>query len=139
MTDGGRRKVFCPVCGARFPPPSGTGAEGDMVVCPVCGQRLVLREGTGEWQGERHEALSDSEIRDRVEEFARLRGYVFDDMKDEIIEGLLAKRNRFGDFYCPCRMNHTPDYQCPCRPTRTGDVDVQGRCHCGLFLKKGNG
>jgi ferredoxin-thioredoxin reductase catalytic subunit/DNA-directed RNA polymerase subunit RPC12/RpoP len=136
MNGGERRRIFCPVCGARFPSPSGSSSDGDKVVCPVCGQRLVLREGIDAWQGERDDVLSDSEIADRIEEFARLRGYVFNEMKEEIVEGLLGKRDRFGDFFCPCRMLHTPDYQCPCRPTRTGDVEAQGRCHCGLFWKK---
>jgi ferredoxin-thioredoxin reductase catalytic subunit/DNA-directed RNA polymerase subunit RPC12/RpoP len=135
MICGESKRVYCPVCGARFPSQTGRG-EGDEVVCPVCGQRLVLRAGADAWQGERKDELSDREIADRIEEFARLRGYFFNDMKEEILAGLLGKRRRFGDFYCPCRMLHTPEYQCPCRPTRTGDVEDQGRCHCGLFWKE---
>ena len=61
------------------------------------------------------------------------------EMKEEIVAGLLEKRDRFGDFYCPCRLLHRPEYQCPCRPTRSGDVERDGRCHCGLFWGKGEG
>lgn len=127
-------RVYCPVCSARFLP-KGALVEGEGVICTVCGQMLLLRKGEGVWEGERVDRLSDKEIQDRIGEFARIRGYVFNDMKDEIIEGLLEKRNRFGDFYCPCRLNHENDYQCPCKPTRGGDVERDGRCHCGLFWK----
>lgn len=128
-------RVFCPVCSVRFVPEEVSLSEGAEVVCPVCGQRLVVRKGDDGWAGERKGEGSDSEIRDRVDQFARIRGYVFNEMKEEIIEGLLGKRNRFGEFYCPCRLEHTTDYQCPCRPTRGGDVERRGRCHCGLFWK----
>ncbi|UCE81360.1 MAG: hypothetical protein JSV94_02790 [Methanobacteriota archaeon] len=134
MTDGPPARVFCPVCSARFPPKEDV-AEGKLVRCSVCGQLLVLRAGNGEWSGERYAQLTDDEIRDRVNGFAGLRDYHFSEMKEEILEGLLAKRDAFGDFYCPCRVEHNSDYQCPCKPTRGGDVERHGKCHCGLFLK----
>lgn len=135
MIDANAERVFCPVCQARFRlerPPQ----EGDTVLCPVCGQRLRLRKAPEGWVGDRPEKGTEKEIRERVEEFARLRGYVFNEMKEEIIQGLLGKNRRFGDFYCPCRMEHTPEYQCPCKPTRGGEVDRLGRCYCGFFWKK---
>jgi ferredoxin-thioredoxin reductase catalytic subunit/DNA-directed RNA polymerase subunit RPC12/RpoP len=128
-------KVFCPVCSVRFLPPDGAAKEGDELTCPVCGQRLIVRLTEDGPKGERADMLSDAEIRTRIDEFARIRGYSFNEMKEEIVGGLLAKRDRFGDFYCPCRLEHTEDYQCPCRPTRGGDVERRGRCHCGLFWK----
>jgi len=128
-------RVFCPVCLAKFKFVEGW-KEGDLVICPICGQKLKLVRGAEGWTGERPEKGTEKEIRERSEEFARLRGYVFGDVKDEIIEGLMGKYKRFGDFYCPCRMNHTPEYQCPCKPTRGGDVEKNGRCYCWFFLKK---
>ena len=128
-------RIFCPVCSARFIPEDGKAQEGDVVTCLVCGQKLEVTKTDSGWTGERHDKLSDEEIRDRVHEFARIRGYVFNDMKDEIIDGLLIKRDRFGDFYCPCRLEHATEYQCPCKPTRGGDVERLGMCHCGLFRK----
>ena len=128
-------RVYCPVCSVRFVPEEVELSEGAEVVCPVCGQRLVVRRAGDGWTGERKDEHADGEIRDRVDQFARIRGYVFNEMKEEIIEGLLAKRDRFGEFYCPCRLEHNPEYQCPCRPTRGGDVERRGRCHCGLFWK----
>jgi len=133
MTDPGLR-VYCPVCQAKFRAADGLRA-GDEAVCPVCGQRLRLRAVGESWVGERVDEKTEKEMRDRAENFARLRGYSFSDLKEEIIEGLVGKQRRFSDFYCPCRMLHTPEYQCPCRPTRGGDVDRDGRCYCGFFVK----
>jgi len=134
MTDTGKERVFCPVCQARFPLDDGLKA-GDEVLCPICGQRLLLKQGPDGLVGDRVNRFDEAEIRDRSENFARMRGYEFGDVKEEIIQGLLGKQKRFGDFYCPCRMNHTPEYQCPCRPTRGGDVQKNGRCYCGFFVK----
>lgn len=135
MSDVSRR-IFCPVCSARFDP-GREFAEGDLVRCTVCGQLVVVMAGDDGWFGERNARLTDDEIRDRIDGFAGLRGYRFNEMKDEIIEGLLAKRDAVGDFYCPCRLEHSADYQCPCKPTRGGDVEREERCHCGLFWKRG--
>lgn len=135
----GAKRVFCPVCSARFSP-EGVVGDGSLVVCPVCGQALtVVEDEGGDWEGERVGQYSEDEIRDRVDEFARLKGYHFNDMKEDILEGLVAKQRLFGDFYCPCRLLHSPDYQCPCRPTRSGDVEREGRCHCGLFWRDAQG
>lgn len=128
-------RVYCPVCQARFPLPAGKAA-GDHVVCAVCGQRLVVRSTPEGFVGDRPDQGTDAEIRERVDEYARLKGYVFNEMKEEVIQGLLGKRRRFGDFYCPCRMMHTPEYQCPCKPTRGGDVERDGKCYCGFFWKR---
>ncbi len=75
-------------------------------------------------------------IRERAENYARLKGYVFNEIKEDLMEGLMGKYRRFGDFYCPCRMEHNPEYQCPCKPTRGGDVERNGRCYCGFFWRK---
>ena len=135
MSDQTQVRVYCPVCQAKFRFVDGW-KEGDLVVCPICGQKLRLVNPPEGWIGERPEKGSEKEIRERSEEYARLHGYTFNDMKEEIIEGLIGKNKRFGDFYCPCRMLHVPEYECPCRPTRAGDVDKNGKCYCGFFWKK---
>jgi len=136
MSEPKQERVYCPVCLARFRFAPGWKA-GSVVICPICGQKLVLRQTPEGWVGDRPEKGTEREIRERVEEYARLKGYVFNDMKEEVLEGLLGKQKRFGDFYCPCRMQHVPEYQCPCKPTRGGDVDRDGKCYCGFFWKKG--
>ncbi len=136
MTDGKPDRVYCPVCLTKFKFIPGWKA-GDVVICPICGQKLILEQGPSGWSGARVDIYSEKEMRERAEEFARIRGYVFNDMKEDILEGLIGKQKRFGDFYCPCRMMHVPEYQCPCQPTRAGDVEVNGKCYCGFFWKKG--
>jgi len=135
MSDAKPDRVYCPVCLAKFRFAEGW-KEGSVVICPICGQRLVLRKSADGWVGDRVDKGTEKEIRDRIEEFAKLRGYVFNEVKEDIVEGLVGKQKRFGDFYCPCRMEHVPEYQCPCKPTRGGDVERTGKCHCGLFWKK---
>lgn len=135
MSGVSTERVYCPVCLAKFRREPGR-KEGDEVICPICGQRLILRRAPDGWVGDRVDKGTEKEIRERAEQFARLRGYVFNEMKEEIIEGLMGKLKRFGDFYCPCRMEHVPEYQCPCKPTRGGDVEKNGKCYCGFFWKK---
>ncbi len=128
-------RVYCPVCQAKFRFETGW-KEGQIVVCPICGQKLQLKLSGNEWIGDRPEKGTEKEIRERVDGYARLKGYVFNDMKEELLEGLLAKNKRFGDFFCPCRMEHVPEFMCPCKPTRGGDVERNGKCYCGLYWKK---
>jgi ferredoxin-thioredoxin reductase catalytic subunit len=135
MSDVKADRVYCPVCLAKFKFTEGW-KEGSVVICPICGQRLVLRMSADGWVGDRVDKGTEKEIRDRIEEYAKLKSYVFNEVKEDIIEGLVGKQKRFGDFYCPCRMEHIPEYQCPCKPTRGGDVERTGKCHCGLFWKK---
>ncbi len=134
MSDAKPERVYCPVCLARFKFQEGW-KEGSTVTCPICGQKLTLRRTPEGWVGDRPDKGTEKEIRERAEAYARLKGYVFNEMKEEILQGLLGKNRRFGDFYCPCRMEHTPEFQCPCKPTRGGDVDRNGKCYCGFFWK----
>ncbi len=136
MNESGSERVHCPVCLANFRMEQGW-SEGVMVVCPICGQKLRLIMVPEGWQGERVDKGTEKEIRERAENYARLKGYVFNEIKEDLIEGLMGKYRRFGDFYCPCRMEHRPEFQCPCKPTRGGDVERDGRCYCGFFWKKG--
>jgi len=135
MNEAKPERVYCPVCLARFRFEEGW-SDGSVVVCPICGQRLKLVGSPDGWLGERVDKGTEKEIRARAENYARLKGYVFNEIKEDLIEGLMGKYRRFGDFYCPCRMEHTPEYQCPCKPTRGGDVERDGRCYCGFFWKK---
>lgn len=134
MSDAKAERAYCPVCLAKFRMEP-KWSEGAVVICPICGQKLKLVRTTEGWTGERVDKGTEKEIRERVENYARLKGYVFNEIKEELIEGLMGKHRRFGDFYCPCRMEHSPEYQCPCKPTRGGDVERDGRCYCGLFWK----
>ena len=56
---------------------------------------------------------------------------------DEVVMGLLKKKEKFGEVYCPCRVN-TGDKEkdeeiiCPCVFHR-GEIELQGHCLCFLF------
>ncbi len=58
---------------------------------------------------------------------------------DEVIKGLLAKKAKYGEIYCPCRVvsgNKEKDKEiiCPCVYHR-GEIELQGHCLCNLFVK----
>jgi ferredoxin-thioredoxin reductase catalytic subunit len=55
-----------------------------------------------------------------------------------LIEGLVKRKGRSGDFYCPCRIvtgNPETDRNnvCPC-VTHEAEIAETGKCHCGLFV-----
>jgi ferredoxin-thioredoxin reductase catalytic subunit len=76
------------------------------------------------------------ELRERIEEFARLRNYTFNDFKERVIQALLDKQEKYGDFYCPCKARTVGENICPCKETREGDVELKGSCSCRLFWKR---
>jgi ferredoxin-thioredoxin reductase catalytic subunit len=128
-------KMLCPVCQVAFLFKE-ERVLGKRVVCPVCGAILVLSKNNREWILERPKDITlEEEIRARVENFARLRGYRFNEMKEPLIKALLKKHEKYGDFYCPCKIDNIPENVCPCLETRQGSVERDGHCHCGLFWK----
>jgi ferredoxin-thioredoxin reductase catalytic subunit len=55
-----------------------------------------------------------------------------------LIEGLVRRRVKFGDYYCPCRIvtgNAETDRRnvCPCQ-THEAEIAETGKCHCALFV-----
>jgi len=47
-----------------------------------------------------------------------------------IRKGLERNKEKYGEKYCPCRLDHTLDTICPCREYRE-----TAECHCKLFKK----
>ncbi|MEN3202773.1 MAG: ferredoxin-thioredoxin reductase catalytic domain-containing protein [Atribacterota bacterium] len=129
-------KMLCPVCQVAFLVKE-EKIPGKKIICPVCGAVLILEKERDFWVLKRPKDMTpEEEIRSRVENFARLRGYYFNEMKEPLIEALLKKYERYGDFYCPCKIDNIPENVCPCLETRQGSVERNGRCHCGLFWKE---
>jgi hypothetical protein len=121
-------KIFCPVCMMRFAPP-GEVQEGQQVVCPICAARLeVTQVGPEEIQARRFPQDPEAEIRERVDTYARMRGFVFSEDKEDVLAGMMQKYEQFGDFYCPCRFENIPENVCPCQDTRQGEVRREGKC-----------
>lgn len=122
-----RSKIYCPVCRVHFVSrdPLQAGAE---VICLVCGARLEITAVKPQVTARKAPQKPEEEIYDRVETFANLKGYVFDENKEEIMAGLLEKKKLFGEFYCPCRFDNIPENICPCLETRQNAVRKEGRC-----------
>ena len=68
-------------------------------------------------------------------------GYFFNPdeaVVSELLEALLANRERYGYMACPCRLasgvrEKDRDIMCPC-VYRTPDVAEYGTCYCGLYV-----
>jgi ferredoxin-thioredoxin reductase catalytic subunit len=57
---------------------------------------------------------------------------------DALIEGLVRRKAKFGDYYCPCRIvtgNAETDRHnvCPCT-THQAEIAENGKCHCGMYV-----
>lgn len=80
------------------------------------------------------------ELKKSIEEYAKKAGITVNkEHVDNVIKGLLAKKEKFGDIYCPCRVvsgNKEKDKEiiCPCVFHR-GEIELQGHCLCNLFIK----
>ena len=120
-------RVFCQVCLVSFIVKNPL-KEKDTVLCPVCGAKLEITAVSPEIKARRFPQAPEAEIRERVENFARLRGYVFNEDKDSVIEGLLQKNEAYGDFFCPCKFDNVPENICPCLETRSNRVIKEGMC-----------
>lgn len=129
-------KVLCPVCLVPFltREPLQPGAT---LTCPVCGAKLEVADASRDIQMRRFPQEPQAEIRERIETYARLKGYVFSEDKELVIEGLIGKNEKYGDFFCPCRIENLQAHICPCLETRKGRVQKEGMCLCGLFHRKG--
>jgi len=58
---------------------------------------------------------------------------------DHVIKGLLLKKQKHGEIYCPCRIvtgdrEKDKEIICPCVFHR-GEIELQGHCLCKLFVK----
>ncbi len=121
-------RIFCPVC--RIPFIHNQEVQsGRQVICPICAARLELIQISPEILARRYPQEPEAEIRERVDNFASMKGFVFNEDKELVLEGLLQKYHEYGDFYCPCRFENSAENVCPCEDTRKGEVRREGQCH----------
>ncbi len=124
-----KSKIFCPVCRVNFMYRESV-EEGKDLICPVCGAKLIVNWAEEEVVHVRkYPQTPEEEIRGRADTFAQLKGYTFNEDKEELIEGLLLKKEKYGDLYCPCRIENVPENICPCLRTRQNDVKKHGHCY----------
>ncbi len=122
-----KHKIYCEVCMVSFIYKEEV-EEGKVVICTICGAELQIEAVGPEIKAVRKPQEAETEIRNRVENYARLRDYTFNEDKELVIEGLIGKNEMYGDFYCPCRFDNIPENVCPCLETRMNDVRKNGRC-----------
>ncbi len=120
-------KIYCEVCRVSFVYRE-EPALGQVMICTVCGAELEIIELAPEVKARRYPQDPETEMRNRSENYASLRGYTFNEDKELVIEGLIGKYEMYGDFYCPCRFDNIPENICPCLETRMGDVKRVGHC-----------
>ncbi len=123
-----KHKIYCEVCRVSFLYRDEV-ENGKVVVCTVCGAELEITAVEPEIKASRYPQDPETEIRNRSENFARLRGYTFNEDKELVLEGLVGKNELYGDFYCPCRFENIPEHICPCLPTRSNEVRKLGHCY----------
>lgn len=71
------------------------------------------------------------------------KGYFFNKDRDrvnELLQGLLLNKERYGYMCCPCRLssgdrNKDKDIICPC-VYRRPDVEEYGSCYCNLYVSE---
>tara|TARA_Y100000310_G_scaffold61798_1_gene57036 strand:+ start:2478 stop:2771 length:294 start_codon:yes stop_codon:yes gene_type:complete len=86
------------------------------------------------------DSSTPEKLKKAIEEYAKKAGINPNKENiDNIIKGLLAKKQKFGKIYCPCRAvtgNKEKDKEiiCPCVFHR-GEIPLQGHCLCNLFIK----
>lgn len=127
------KHAACRVCGEHLE--SDLEANVD-ATCTICGTRNRITSRNGELVAEGPPDEPEREIRERADEFARLRNYRFNEMKERIVQALIKRREKYGDFYCPCKARIVLENVCPCKETRDGSVEINGKCTCRLFWKQ---
>jgi len=124
--------VSCRVCSE----PLSSLETGTTVTCGTCGTKNRIISRRDMWIADKVSEDPEKEVRERANEFARIRDYQFNELKERIIQALIKKQEKYGDFYCPCKARTIIENVCPCKETRDGSVETKGRCTCGLFWKK---
>ena len=80
---------------------------------------------------------------DNLKRIQEAKGYFFNkdiNVVTELLEGLIANKERYGYMACPCRLasgerDEDKDIICPC-VYREPDVREYGSCYCSLYVSK---
>lgn len=82
-------------------------------------------------------------LREMLKKVQEPRGFYLSDEEPhvtEILEALIANRERYGYMCCPCRLasgdrDNDRDIICPC-VYREQDVAEYGSCYCNLYVSR---
>ncbi|MBN1850401.1 MAG: ferredoxin:thioredoxin reductase [Deltaproteobacteria bacterium] len=87
--------------------------------------------------------MNKEELFEMLKKAQEPKGYYFNSDKDrvmELLEALLANKERYGYMSCPCRLasgdrKNDQDIICPC-VYREPDVKEYGSCFCNLYVSR---
>jgi len=87
--------------------------------------------------------MNAEELYRKLKEMQEPRGYFFNSDRErvnDILEGLLTNKERYGYMCCPCRLasgdrEKDKDIICPCA-YRERDVAEYGSCYCNLYVSR---
>lgn len=87
--------------------------------------------------------MDAQELFERMRKIQEPKGYYFNkDMERtfELLEALIANRQRYGYMGCPCRLlsgdkKFDRDIFCPCLYS-IPDIEEYGSCYCNLYVSK---
>jgi len=85
--------------------------------------------------------MNVEQLYEQLKKIQEPKGYFFNKDKTlvlELLEGLIANKDRYGYMSCPCRLasgdrDHDKDILCPCI-YRAPDVEEFGSCYCSLYV-----
>jgi len=87
--------------------------------------------------------MNAEQLYEQLKKVQEPKGYFFSNDKKqvlELLEGLIANKDRYGYMACPCRLasgdrDNDKDIVCPC-VYRAPDVAEFGSCYCNLYVTK---
>lgn len=87
--------------------------------------------------------MTAAELREMLRRTQEEQGFFFNrnaELVNELLEGLIVNKGRYGYMCCPCRLSagdreKDRDIICPCA-YRAADVAEYGTCYCGLYVSK---
>lgn len=87
--------------------------------------------------------MNAQELYEKLKKVQEPKGYFFNRDKDlvfELLNALLANKERYGYMTCPCRLasgdrEKDRDIICPC-DYREPDVREYGSCYCQLYVSR---
>jgi ferredoxin-thioredoxin reductase catalytic subunit len=87
--------------------------------------------------------MTAAELYEMLKKVQEPKGYWFNQDKErtfELLEALLANKERYGYMCCPCRLasgdrEKDQDIICPC-VYREPDVAQYGSCYCNLYVSQ---
>ncbi|MFH1401452.1 MAG: ferredoxin-thioredoxin reductase catalytic domain-containing protein [Parcubacteria group bacterium] len=85
--------------------------------------------------------MTTGELIKKYEEYAKENGFLLNPnnkIAEGVVNGLLAREEKFGERYCPCRRvtgNKEEDKKiiCPCIYHKE-EIKKDGHCYCNLFV-----